>query len=1186
MLKNSGSSIKFLPVFFSAVVALGLYASSLYSYVLFHSLVELFSVLVAFMIFVLAWNTRRVQDNHYLLFIGIASLCSGALDLVHTLAYKGMGVFPGHDANLATQLWIAFRYVFSVSLFASPFFVSRKLHPEKTLAVFMAIAAFLIASIFLQWFPDCFVEGSGLTSFKIVSEYVICLIFLTALAALYVKRHAFDRTVLKLMALSILSSVVSELSFTQYASVYGTANMAGHFFELLSYMLIYRAIVVTGVVEPSNLLFRSLKQSAEALKESESKYRSLFENMIDGFAYCRIFFEHDRPQDIICLEVNSAVEKLTGLKNVVGEKVTEIIPGIRESNPELFEICGRVAMTGKPERFELYIGPLGVWLSIAVYSTETGYFIAVFDNITARKQADEALRRSREELEKRVQERTEELVRANEELESEIVERIRTERRIEESQQKLWDTLESINDGFFTLDREWRFTYVNAEAARLWQRSREELIGRSLWDVAPAAIGSTFETEYRRAVRENTPVSFEALSPMLGIWVEARAYPSREGLSVHFHDITERKKAEENISRLNRLYSVLSKVSEAIVRIHDPKKLYERVCRIAVEDGQFKMAWIGLTDPDAQMVRPVASHGDSGGYLDGISISVAAGAAEGKGPTGSAVCEGTYSICGDIEHDPHMLPWRDKALKHGFRSSAAFPLRAGSTVIGAFTMYSCKPQFFTSEEIVLLNSLAEDLSLATDSMNNEKMRLEAQESLRASSEEIRVLYNNSRVTNNLLQLFPRKFSRKEYLDAAVESILAWSGCRHAGLRIADAEGNIPYESCAGYNSQFLTSESNLSLKHDHCVCTRVVAGMPEPHELGVMTPNGSFYCNDTSKFIEGLAEGQRTLHRGVCMKHGFLSLAVVPIRYRDRVVGAVHLADEREGMVPLKSVEFIEQLAFIIGEAVFRFGIEDELKTLNRELEQRVNERTAQLEAANRELEAFAYSVSHDLRAPLRTIDGFSRAIEEEYAEKLGSDGKDYFRRVRAASQKMAHLIDAMLRLSRLTRGELSRIRMDLGLLAKTAFDELKKSQPDRRVEFDVAEGITAEGDPVMLRMVVENLLENAWKFTGKRETARIEFGNVDNLLRISDRGLRNETMSAHVKQGRTVYYVRDNGAGFDMSYAKKMFTAFQRLHTTEEFPGLGIGLATVQRIIHRHGGRVWAEGEPDKGATFFFTLG
>jgi PAS domain S-box-containing protein len=1176
-----------LPVFLGAFVAFGLYASSLYNYLLFHSLVELFSVLVAFVIFVLAWNTRRLLDSHYLLFIGIASLSSGALDLVHILAYKGMGVFPGYDANLATQLWIAFRSIFSVSLFLAPFFVNRKLPPEKTLAVFIIATAFLLASIFLRWFPDCFVEGSGLTTFKIVSEYVICLIFLAALVVSILKRYAFDRTVLKLMILSILSSVVSELSFTQYASVYGAANMAGHFFELLSYVFIYRAIVVTGVVDPSSLLFRNLKQSEDALKESETRFRSLFENMIDGFACCRMLFDdHGHPVDFVYLAVNNAFEHLTGLKHVVGEKVTEVIPGIRESNPELFEIYGRVASTGRPERFELYLEPLHTWLSISVYSTERGCFIAVFDNITERRQTEETLRRSHEELEKRVQERTEELVRANEELESEIVERIRTERQIEESQQKLLDTLESISDGFFNLDREWRFTYVNTELTRLWQRSREELIGRSLWDTVPGAVGSPFETEYRRAVREMTPVSFEALSPMLGIWVEARAYPSREGLSVHFHDITERKKSEENISRLNRLYSVLSKVNEAIVRIHDPKRLYERVCRIAVEDGQFKMGWIGLSDTDTLTVRPAASYGDSGGYLDGINISAAAGAAEGRGPTGTAVYEGNYSICGDIEHDPRMLPWRDKALQHGFRSSAAFPLRAGSTVIGAFTIYSSKPQFFTSEEIVLLNSLAEDLSFAIDSMNNEKMRLEAEESLRASSEEIRVLYDNSKVTNDLLQLFPRKFSRKEYLDAAAVLIRDRSGCRHVGMRIADNDGNIPYESCAGYNAQFLASESNLSLKHDRCVCTRVVTGTPEPHEPGVMTQNGSFYCNDTSKFMEGLTEGQRTQYRGVCMKHGFLSLAVVPIRYRgDRVIGAIHLADEREDMVLHKNVEFVEQLAFIVGEAVFRFGIEDELKTLNKELEQRVVQRTAQLEAANKELEAFAYSVSHDLRAPLRAIDGFSRVIEEEYAEKLGAAGRDHFRRVRAAGRKMAQLIDALLGLSRLTRGELHRTTVDLGVLARKTVDDLRSQDAGRTVEFVIPDGLIVEGDPVMLRAAVDNLLSNAWKFTSKTENARIEFGKVDNLLRISDFGLRNETFLDHVKQGKTVYYVQDNGAGFDMTYAKKLFTAFQRLHSAEEFPGLGIGLATVARIVHRHEGDIWAQGEVGKGATFYFTL-
>ncbi len=245
---------------------------------------------------------------------------------------------------------------------------------------------------------------------------------------------------------------------------------------------------------------------------------------------------------------------------------------------------------------------------------------------------------------------------------------------------------------------------------------------------------------------------------------------------------------------------------------------------------------------------------------------------------------------------------------------------------------------------------------------------------------------------------------------------------------------------------------------------------------------------------------------------------------------------------------------------------EDEIRKLNRELEARVIERTAMLEAANKELEAFAYSVSHDLRTPLRGIDGFSLALLEDYADKLDENGKDYLKRVRKGALKMGQLIDALLNLSRLTRGEIKSSVVDLSSLVKNSVEELRKSEPDRMAEFIIADGVTVKGDSMMLRAAIDNLLANAWKFTGKREAARIEFG----ITRVN---------------GKTAYFVRDNGSGFDMTYANKLFTAFQRLHGTTDFPGLGIGLATVQRIIHRHGGRVWAEGEVEKGATFYFTL-
>ena len=246
---------------------------------------------------------------------------------------------------------------------------------------------------------------------------------------------------------------------------------------------------------------------------------------------------------------------------------------------------------------------------------------------------------------------------------------------------------------------------------------------------------------------------------------------------------------------------------------------------------------------------------------------------------------------------------------------------------------------------------------------------------------------------------------------------------------------------------------------------------------------------------------------------------------------------------------------------------EIQLRELNQSLEQKVRERTARLEELNRELEAFSYSVSHDLRAPLRSIDGFSQALLEDCHDQLDDEGKDYLQRVRSATQRMGHLIDEMLKLSRISKAELKPLPVDLSQLARKVCTELSQENPDHHVDIQIQETLTAQADPALMEILLENLLSNAWKFTKDNPDAAIEVGQK-------------------VLDSQEVFFIADNGAGFDMQYAQQLFAPFKRLHSADKYPGTGIGLATCARIVKKHQGRIWADSEPEKGTTFFFTLG
>lgn len=419
------------------VLLTGLYLISRENYLLFHSLVELFSVIISITIFVLVWSARNFIDNRYLLVLGIASLFVGLLDLVHALAYSGIGVFPAtalgqpNAANLATQLWIAARYLHSTSLVAAPLALiygrQVKIRPALVLAAYALVTTLLLVSINQGVFPASLLDDTGLTSFKIASEYAIMLIFATGLLLLLDVRavsESFDRNVRNLLALSIAFNIVAEIAFTGYLVETDPINLFGHFVKVGAVYLTYEAIIVTGLLRPYSLLFRELAQREEALRasearekaraaqmetvnaalhESEQRYRSLFESMAEGFGLFELLYdENGQAVDYLCHEVNPAFERVIGItrEQFVGKTRREIIqdrdyPG---KVTEWLEYFASAVESGEPVHIEEYIHPVKKHLDVLISPIWGRFFSTVIIDMTERRQSQEALRQSEARL--------------------------------------------------------------------------------------------------------------------------------------------------------------------------------------------------------------------------------------------------------------------------------------------------------------------------------------------------------------------------------------------------------------------------------------------------------------------------------------------------------------------------------------------------------------------------------------------------------------------------------------------------------------------------------------------------------------------------------------------------------------------------------------------------------------------
>ena len=621
--------------------------------------------------------------------------------------------------------------------------------------------------------------------------------------------------------------------------------------------------------------------------------------------------------------------------------------------------------------------------------------------------------------------------------------------------------LERITDGFFALDAQWQIAYINAQARKLLH-APQDCVGQHWLDVFPKARGRLFEREYHRAMRDQKPVQFVEYSATAELWLEVKAYPSHDGLSVYFRDVTSRVEAQREVERTTRRQQALIDFGRAALAgaTYD-ETLAEAIelLRDTIDAGIVDLYHHDRATGAFSIVRSVGW--ESGAALDPVHPPLE--------HLASVLRTGEPFVCSDVRIDSRARSLA-QLERSGALSCVATLIGTPQAAVGAIVAYGKQTRTFSVADIRFVQSLSQSIAEFASALESNRLMFEVLESIAdafvAVDRDLRITYVNGRMAR------------------------FWD----------ELPARLVGEPLQAYTARF-------------------------------DTPDGRVL----QYFKDALHE-----RRSLTFEYSW-----------------------RERWFETRLYPFGFGVAAYVRDITKRRSEEARVLEANAELEARVAERTMQLELANKELESFSYSVSHDLRAPLRAIDGFSAALLEDHGDDLDRRARNHLDRVRRAAQRMADLIDSLLKLAKVARMPMSPTAVDLSAIAETIAAELREAEPGRSVAITIEPGLVAAGEPQLLQIVLANLLGNAWKFTRQRENAQVRVG----------------------KNNEGEFYVRDNGAGFDMSYANKLFGAFARLHSSDEYEGTGIGLATVARIIHRHGGTIRAEGTVGKGATFYFTL-
>jgi PAS domain S-box-containing protein len=598
------------------------------------------------------------------------------------------------------------------------------------------------------------------------------------------------------------------------------------------------------------------------------------------------------------------------------------------------------------------------------------------------------------------------------------------------------------------------------------------------------------------------------------------------------HDITLQKQAAAELANTARALEMLSLCNRALTRMVDERHLLAEICRLAVEVGGYRMAWVGFACEDEERRIELMAHaGHEDGYFSAVRMTWAEDPLGPFGPVGYAIRQREVFDFHDIESLAKHADWAQQALMRGYRSVLTVPLYYADQTFGVLALYSADALPARAEEVLLLQELATNLAFGIDGLRSRQWR--------------------------------------DQLEAAISKVAAGVSVQggsnffeHLVRNMADALG-----AQAAFVTRVLPGDPLVARRVAGVVDGELVESFDYPvlqtpcreliDAVSVTLPKNVLTNYPEVKTLFGLSPEAYVGHR---LENASGELAgMLFVMFREPLKHTVLMVSTLQIFAARASAE------------LKRLQSDEEIRNLNASLEDRVQQRTAELKSANEELESFCYSVSHDLRSPLSAVDGFASLLEqsvEALPEPMAKKGQHYLKRVRAGVVQMGELIDALLSLARLARAPLRHDRVDLSALANEVLIYCSERDPARVLAAKVEAGLFATGDHRLLRQVFDNLLGNAWKFSAGEAVTHIEFGSEINA------------------NGEVVYAVRDNGAGFNMAYAQKLFGPFQRLHSPSEFEGTGIGLAFVQRIILRHGGRIWGESALGQGATFRFTLG